>query len=1082
MYRTKSRQGPIQAALMVALALCLSWPGRASAQGTTADIVGIVTDPSGAVLPGVTATTTNVATGVVHTAVSDATGTFRLLLLPVGTYRVTVALQGFRTATTEVVLAVGDRVRFDTALELGDVAESVNVVAESPILQTQTSSVGTLTDARSMQELPINGRNFIRLAQIAPGVTEGPSNSLPSGNRPDDRRQSSSLSINGGDPALNNFLVDGLDNNERFIGTVLIRPNVDAIQEMKVDTSNFSAEQGRSAGGVINILTKSGTNQVNGSSYFFYRNESLDAADYFARDGEKPPYDLKQFGGSIGGPIRRNQTFFFGDYAGLRVTEGQTFTSTVPTAAMRAGTFSAVAPIYDPLTGQRFPGDIIPANRFDPAAAAMLNLLPLPQTDDAVNNYTQSGSRTQDDDSFDVRVDHRFANSDSLFARYSFNNTTTVVPERFPSVNGISPGGGDNFPGHSDQRAQQLGLGYTRALSPALILDLKGGVSRYVANTVPSNFGVDAASRLGIPNINVDADSSGLPRMPISGYFVLGDWFFIPLLNENTVYETLGNLTYLRGAHTLKVGADLKLRDFFAFQSPRARGEFSFNSNFTSNQGERGTGDAIASFLLGYPSNSRREKYLVEPTYQATEAATYLQDDWRVRPWLTLNLGIRYDYYSPLTEEHNQISNIDLAAGRIGIAGADLSRSAGIEPDRNDVSPRLGFALTLRDRTVVRGGYALSFTPPFVGSPLALRNPPFISLYNQSPSQFVPENRLSDGLPPIEAADPANPTGNLSPVAFDLKTPYVHQFNVTVQRELPRQLVATAAFVEILRRDELGGGLQLNNPPPGPGSVGARRPFRDIFPDVGGIGYTANVASTDYRALLLQLERRFTSGWGGRVAYTLSKSDTTSPDGQYPFSETPAGANPFPRMLDFVRHETGPSGEDRRHRLTFNLSYELPFAEEASGVAGALARGWQVNLIGVFQSGTPFTVTNASPRANTGGGDRPNQIADPELPRGERTVARWFNTAAFEVQPLFTLGNVGVNSLYGPGLATVDLSLFKTFLMGEARTQFRLEVFNLFNRANFGNPNSAFGSSAFGVINSTVGRGRNVQLALKVLF
>ena len=1086
------RHAPMIRPVALAVMLWCLWPPAPTvAQGTTADIVGIVVDSSGSVLPGATATATNRATRAVHTAVTDASGTYRLLLLPVGTYTVTVELQGFKKATTEVTLAVGDRFLFDPRLEVGGVQESVNVVAESPLLQTQTSTLGTLTDARAMQDLPLNGRNFIRLAQITPGAYEGPPAALSSGNRPDDRRQSSALSINGGDPSNNNFLIDGIDNNERFIGTVIVRPNVDAIQEMKIDSNNFSADQGRSAGGVINIVTKSGSNDMHGSSYLFYRNEALDSTDYFARGRDKPAYDLKQVGGSLGGPIVANRSFFFGDYAGLRVKEGQTFTSTVPTAAMRAGNLSGVADIYDPFTGLQFPGNQIPTNRIDPAAAAILALVPLPQTNAAVNNYTYSPSKTQDDDSFDVRIDHRFRQADSLFGRYSFNNTTTIVPELFPSVNGVNVGGGPNFPGTAKQRAQQLGVGWNHTATAGLLLEVKGGFSRYNADTVPTNYNQNVSEQVGIPGINFDADSSGLVRLPIAGYFTLGDATFIPLLNENTVYQGLVNVISLRGAHTLKVGADVKFRDFFAFQSNQARGQFSFNANFTSDRGAAGTGNSIASFLLGYPSATLRTKYLAEPTYSANELSGYVQDDWRTRPWLTLNLGLRYDYYPPLTEADNQISNVDLSAGVIRSAGeAGFSESAGVKPDRGNISPRVGFAATLNKNTVVRGGYALSFSPPFVGTPLAFRNPPFVSLVNISPSTFAPINRLSEGLPALTPADAANPTGNIAPVAFDLQIPYVHQFNLTLQRQFPWEIAVTGAFVGSYRRDEVTS-LQINNAPPGPGSIAARRPFRNVFPNVGGIALTMNAGTTDYRAVHVLLERRFNRGWGARAAYTLAKSDGTQPNGQYPFSSIPSGTNPFPALLDAIVFERGPSptasasgtsGQDIRHRMVISFNYELPFAAKATGATAVLAKGWQVNLISVMQSGTPFTITNASARSNTGGGDRPNQIGDPELTGNERTVTRWFNTAAFEAQPLNTLGNVGLNSLYGPGLMTWDLSLFKSFNTGPARLQFRIETFNLFNRANFDNPGGAFGSATFGVISSTRTRARNIQLGLKLLF
>ena len=427
---------------------------------------------------------------------------------------------------------------------------------------------------------------------------------------------------------------------------------------------------------------------------------------------------------------------------------------------MRAGNFAGVANIYDPLTGLQFPGNVIPANRIDPAAAAILRLLPDPQSSATVNNYTSTPSKTQHDDSFDLKIDHRFNQRDSLFARYSFNNTTTVLPEPFPSVNGMNVGGGPSFPGTADQRAQQIGISWNRVWTSAVLLEVKGGWSRYDADTVPTNYGINVSQQVGIPGINVDADSSGLTRLAIAGYPTLGDATFIPLLNKNTVYQWLANVHYLKGAHTLKFGTDVKLRDFFAFQSNQARGQFTFNGNFTSNAGAAGTGHSIASFLLGYPSATVRSKYLAEPTYAANEVAGYVQDDWRVRSWLTLNLGLRYDYYAPLTEADNQIANVDLAAGVIKTAGqTGLSDSAGVKPDRGNFAPRLGAAATLNDSTVLRGGYALSFSPPFVGTPLAFRNPPFVNLVNISPSTFVPINRLSEGLPPITPTDPAQRNG-----------------------------------------------------------------------------------------------------------------------------------------------------------------------------------------------------------------------------------------------------------------------------------------------------------------------------------
>ncbi len=1055
------------------------------AQVTTADVVGTVTDSTGAFLPGVTVTARSEATGNVETAVTDGGGNFQILRLPPGRYRVTTDLQGFKTVDSEVTLAIGDRYRLGLKLEVGAVEEHLTVVAQTPLLQTETASVAVLVDERAMQDLPLNGRNFVRLAQIAPGAHEGPPNSLSSGNRPDDRRQSSSISINGQDTSLNNFLIDGLDNNERFIGTVIVRPSVDAIQEMRVETNSFSAELGRAAGGVINVVTKSGTNQMHGSLFEFYRNEAFDARNFFASSGPKPEYKLHQFGGSLGGRIIADKSFFFVDYAGLRLRQGNTYTSTVPTLGMRRGDFSGLAPIYDPLTGAPFPNNQIPASRMDRAAVALTNLFPVPGNNALANNFTYSPTKTQNDDSFDIRVDHRLDSNNVLFGRYSYNNTTTVLPDSLPPVDGVTPGGLGNtiFPGTSKQKPQAAQVNFDRVFSPSLLMEVKGGFSRYDAGTLTSNYGLNVSQQMGIPGINVegDLDSSGLSRVQIAGFTELGDAGFIPLIIANDLWQGLSTLTYIRGAHTLKFGVDLKHRAVVAQQSTSARGLFAFNANFTSNAGAAGTGHPFASFLLGYPSSSSRNKYLVKPTYLSLEASSFAQYDWRARRWLTLNLGVRYDYFSELSEADDQISNVDLASGKIIVAGKDTSSTAGLVGDLNNFAPRIGFAATVNPSTVVRGGYGISYTPPVQGTGGALRNPPFVSLFDITPSAFVPVNRLAEGLPLPAPASTTAPTGALAPIDFNIAMPWVHQFNVAVQRELPGQMAATAAYVGVLGRD-LVVSVPVNTPPPGPGAVQGRRPLVNVFPTVAGIGYRTNAQTANYRGVQLILDKRFSAGWGGRVGYTWSHHRITAPDSQYPFTSIPAGSNPFPAMLNNVRFETADAGQDIRHRLTVGVNYELGIARDATGVTGFLAKGWQINAIAVMQSGVPFNITNGTARSNTGSGDRPNQIKESNLPSDERTLTRWFDTSAFEPQPNFTLGNTPLNSMHGPGFAGLDLSFFKDFVpRNGTRIQFRVETFNLTNRTNFGNPGGALGTASFGVI-SSAGQARNVQLALKYIF
>ena len=691
------------------------------AQVTTADVVGTVTDSTGALLPGVTVTARSEATGNVETAVTDAGGNFQILRLPPGRYRLTTELQGFKTVDSDVTLAIGDRYRLGLKLEVGTVEEHLTVVAQTPLLQTETASVAVLVDERAMQDLPLNGRNFVRLAQIAPGAHEGPPNSLSSGNRPDDRRQSSSISINGQDTSLNNFLIDGLDNNERFIGTVIVRPSVDAIQEMRVETNSFSAELGRAAGGVINVVTKSGTNQFHGSAFEFYRNEAFDARNFFATSGPKPEFKLHQFGGSLGGRIIADKSFFFVDYAGLRLRQGNTYTSTVPTLGMRRGDFSGLAPIFDPLTGAPFPNNQIPAGRMDRAAVALTNLFPVPANNALANNFTYSPTKTQHDDSFDIRVDHRLDSNNVLFGRYSYNNTTTVSAGFAAAGRRHHAGWTGQYdfsrapPSKSHKRRKSTS---TMSFRPSLVMEAKGGFSRYDAGTLTSNYGLNVSQQMGIPGINVegDLDSSGLSRVQIAGFTELGDAGFIPLIIANDLWQGLSTLTYITGAHTLKFGVDLKRRAVVAQQSTSARGLFAFNANFTSNAGAAGTGHPFASFLLGYPSSSSRNKYLVKPTYLSLEASSFAQYDWRVRRWMTLNLGVRYDYFSELSEADNQISNVDLASGKLIVAGNDTSSTAGLVGDLNNFAPRLGFAATVTPSTVVRGGYGISYTPPVQGT------------------------------------------------------------------------------------------------------------------------------------------------------------------------------------------------------------------------------------------------------------------------------------------------------------------------------------------------------------------------------
>ncbi len=958
----------------------------------------------------------------------------------------------------------------------------MEVVASTAALQSDSSSLGSLISEQAVQDLPVNGRNFVALAQLAAGSGEGEPTGLPSGTRPDDRRQTSAVSLNAQPTSFNNFLLDGMDDNERFIGTVIVKPSMDALVEMKVQTNLYSADLGRTAGGVIQFVTKSGTNAFHGSLFEFLRNEKMDARNFFA-GSTKPSYKQNQYGGSIGGPIIKNRTFFFGDYEGFRQRQGQTFVSTIPTAEARTGNFSKLNAVFDPLTTRpdpanpskiirdRFLNDQIPTTRMDPVAVKLMELYPLPQNTATVNNYTYNPKKEQDNETFDVRVDHKLTEKDSFFARYSFNDTRTFIPPGLPTApNGIDPVGDTGRSGTATQRAQSVLLNDIHAFSPRLVLELKAGYSRYWVYSLPINYGKDVSAQLGLKGINVDDDSSGLSIMAISGLRALGDASFIPLIVTNNLFQEAGNISYSRGSHNFKFGADLRRRQTSAFQSPTSKGQFSFNSSLTNDPSGAvaGSGNAIASFLLGYPSDTTRSKYLVYPGLRNWEAATYFQDDWRVNRWLTLNIGLRWDYFGPNSEVCDRISNVDLVKGKIIQPGKDgVSSSAGVDADWNNLAPRFGFAATIAKGTVMRGGYGISFVPNMIASSMAMRNPPFVSLYTVTATPLTPISSLKDGLPLPVATNPANPTGSLTGVAFTGATPYVHQYNLTLQRELPWGMVATASYVGALGHKQyiFNGAVNVNQPAPAPGAIQARRPYNAFFPNVAAISIAAPWYNSNYHAMQLILERRFQKGFSLVSNYTWAHSI----DDQV-------------AMVNDRSIERANSFLDLRHRFTLTSNYDLPFGKNGTGLGNALIRGWRLNGIVVLTTGIPFTIGNSAARANTGTGDRPNLIGDPNLSGDQRTVSRWFNTAAFAAQPLYTFGNVGRNTMHAPGRAQLDMSIHREFSPKEGlKLQFRLEAFNVTNTPAFGAPGGSLGSTSFGVI-SSAGLPRNLQVAMKILF
>jgi len=1049
----------------------------AFAQVTTADIVGRVTDATGAVLPGATVTITNEGTRDVRSAPTNVSGDYVFNLLPIGTYAVKVELQGFGTQNTRLILSAGDRARFDAKLQIGQVAENLTVTAQVSLLQTDTSTVGSLINLKEVQDLPVNGRNFIRLVQGLPGANEGLPNSLASGTRPDDRRQTSAISINGAADNQNNQLIDGMDNNERAIGTIGVKPSIDAIAEIKVQTSNYTAEAGRTAGGVVNIITKSGSNTFQGSAFEFYRNDRFDARNFFS--AIKPLLKQHQYGGSLGGPLRTDRTFFFGDYEGFRQRQGVVNLVTLPTARMRTGDFSELSvPIFDPMTTPRTPfsGNQIPANRLNPIALKYIGLLPPNTNGNLANNYASTTLRTQDSSTADFRIDYRFDNNQTVFVRYSYNDVDTFTPSACDATpEGIQPGcgGGPAFPGTNNTKAHGTQVNYVRIFSPTMISEIKGGYLKADIQSLPLNYGSNLSQTFGIPGVNFDEVTSGLALMTLTGYSALGDSTFIPLIQVDDTWQVNAIVTKTLGEHNVRMGGGYIARQFTVFQSASPVGNFTFNTQLTDN-GSGSGGNSIASFLLGYPSQVVRSHSLIYPHYHTNEPNAFVQDDWRATSWLTLNLGVRYDVFTPLTEEDNQLANFDVATGKILVAGQNgVTSSANVKTDYSNVAPRLGFSATLPSNIVVRGGYGLAYFPGNMQSGAFLKNAPFVSAFGPAISNGTiggqPSQFLSNGLPTPIAIDPVNPSGAIIAVDQNFKSTRVQQFNLIVEREFAGNVLG-AGYVGS-RGDRVlqnGGamGPDINLAPVGAGAVQARRAFAALAPNVTGINILRSQYESSYNALQLVFQRRYHAGFSINSNYTLAHNVWT-------------GSAPW----DVVRIERYDADNDVRHRVGILVNYELPWGRSFTGAAKHFLAGWQVNAVGGWQTGVPFNITNAAARTNTGGADRPNLVGNAQLENP--AISRFFDTTAFQAQPVNTIGDLVVprNYLHGPSLKRLDMSLFKDVpLQGTARLQLRMEVYNVTNTASFGNPNGQLGNAAFGTITNTLGTPRQMQFAVKLLF
>jgi len=1075
--------------------VCVCGAGpTAAAQTNTSEIGGVVRDTSGALLPGATVTATHPASGTVVERVTDAEGRFFLPALRIGQWDVTAALTGFAGQTRTIVLEIGRVVNLEFTLGVEGVEEQVIVQSSVPVLQATTAEISDVIANREVVQIPINGRNFLSLAQLSDAVIIP-----PGGTRGDALQQAGPLPNVGGQRSGHNiYLLDGAKITDELFNNLVINPSVDSIQEFRIQKSMYPAEFGGKASALINVATRAGANAVRGSAFEFHRNEAFDAPNYFhPKDDPMPPLRQNQFGGALGGPIVRDRTFVFGSYEGQRMRRSLTRTFSVPPAAVRAGDFAGVDSICDPLTIPStgrctpFPGNQIPADRLDPVASAFLQHVPPPTSTAPFQNLAAVEEQDRNVDQFSVRLDHRLTGSAQVFARYSTFDADETQPFGASALQeALVPGFGRSLTTHT----RNLAASHAHVFGTTLLNELRVGWMAVRGGQTSLNRGSDFAGQVGLQGVTRDGRDVGFPQMSVRGlYSTMGDPTLFVFRNNQHV-ELYDNVTLDRGAHRVKFGAYYFHLRLQPEQPDIARGAYTFTGQFS--------GNAFADFLLGYPTSATSGIGRGDENGRANWLHLYAQDDWQARRNLTLNLGLRYEFNQHMYDVDNRLSSIDLSApgGRFVIASDDngaihpsaqpflplipipyvSAREAGwgrglLDPSAVRLAPRLGFALTLDDaRAVVRGGYGVFLNQWAYSVQTAFaRNLPFFATKQVDvPSDvMVPALRTRDML----AGDAIGTVGaSIMDHAYNVE--YSQTWSGGLQYELFPAAMAEVSYMGTWTIGADNATLR-NVPEPGPGPIQARRPI----PQLSRINAIRFDGKSIYHGLTFKLERRLRDNHAYNLSYTVatSKDDASSP------GPTESEAN-VPQNVRHIFDDTGEwarSSFDHRHQFIASGTYELPSIGPGP-LSAAVLGGWRVNTIIVVQSGAPFTVNLGVDRANIGAGpaQRPDERRDPNLAGGSRTPDRWFDTDAFALPAPFTFGSAPRNSVVGPGSANVDLALAKTWaLAGSSVLEFRWEVFNLLNRANFDLPNRIFGTPNFGRIFSARNP-REMQLGVRLAF
>jgi len=1071
------------------------------AQSDAARLQGVVTDTTGALVPDAEVKVTDVATNRVQQTMSDAgSGAYSFPALPPGNYTLEVSKAGFNAVKQNVTLEVSQVANVNFTLQPGAVSQEVTVTEQAALVDSASSDIGLTVQTKQIEDLPLNGRNFTQLATLIPGVTRGvPGNvATGQGNNAETFRYNSSggasLVVNGARPQANNFMMDGLDNNESLVNTIVFFPPAEAIQEFKVQTSMTPAEFGRAGGGIVNTSIKSGANNIHGAAFDFLRNSELDARPTYA--SVRTPFRRNQFGADLGAPILKNKLFIFGDYQGLRLETpvGVDYAS-VPTDLMRQGNFSellnpAVSGFSAPIqiinlqTGLPFAGNIIPSNLQNPVGLKYLNAYPEPnRTNVGVEqNFTIQRQNIQNFDDFDIRGDWLANDRNQLFARFSFAQDPETTTTRLP---GLPAGFGS---GSQFTDARGAGVGFTHTFGPTLISDLRLGFQRTFLGYTPPYDNEPLSANLGIPNANTSPLLGG--GALIGGYNsqleYTGDYgpYLVP---ENT-YQIAETMSWIKGNHSIKFGGNFIRRQVNLFRPLAGKGYFFL---FGNGSGPGSTGYEVSDILAGFVNN-----YQIGPPYgmvgtRTWENGVFVQDDWHATRRLTLNLGLRWDYLSNPTEVDGRQANFNLATGAIDVAtgGGDPL----VNNNWHNFGPRVGFAYDVKGdgKTAIRGGYGIFYFLDRGGiSNQLAQNPPFsgVSQYNYTDGYRI---TLSGAAPPNSAnwmaATGALPLGNFNGLSLtnpenvsvlailpDNKTSTMEQWNVQVQQQLPGNMLASVAYVGAAGHhliDYFNENNQLFNTPNG----------THLFPGLGSVNVADAGGNSIYNGLQMELSRRFAKGLQFTASETWSK---TIDDGGGAFG------NAGPQDVFNLEGERGRADQDVASRFVLSGVYELPFGRGrmfGNGINRAtdtILGGWQFNSIWTLQSGLPFSV--GQPSGSPGG--RVNLIGPVTINPGN--TQNYINASAFQAVPLnssgvmIAPGDLGRNVFSGPGINSVDMSLFKNFQLTEKfKLEFRAEAFNVGNHPQYAQPNLTLGNSNFGTINNTLFESeREIQFGAKLYF